>query len=367
MKINIENCFAAICMGVALISACSADVEIDGSMKPVPISMVMEDVHAETRGISPIINIDELKKHRFGVFAVCTDGVDFEESTQFEDFFLQNWEFVAAGADGLSWVGNPQVYWPTGSNKVSFFAYTPYDRSLSSQVQVYDEYLDSQRGPLQLVCTPSTNNITTQIDLCVNDASQTINKTRADDVKMKFSHALTQVNFSAQFTGTLPIDGYEVRVEKLILKNVVGSNILTYDLQPSDETIFSWADDVTGQPRVDYELFRDKNHLIGEFLKNDKYQLLQFNDGYLYLIPQKPEDVKLDVIYSFVDGKIAVTQFIKEVSLPSDVEWEPGKVINYKMTVNIGHSSMITIDDVKDEGMIEEWNESNNNANITFR
>lgn len=358
-----------------MLTACSGnesdsnpDMPIPDDRRPIMLSSATSDM---TRGMQPL-DYDMLKERHFGVFAAYTAEEDFGESSVAGNY-LYNHEFEESG-EGF-WHGSPAAYWPLGtSSKLTFFAYAPYDRSLT-QVG-----LDSYRsGALQIDYRPSTENIADQLDLCVADATATLDRTDSGAaMPIVFEHCLTHVSFYARYTGTPPA-GYKVKVDEIKLKHIVGHKILTYDLDPDDAVVYVWSDDSEAgtDDYAEYRLLRtDVYQHLGnvELLSADDataddeaYLPLQLINGYLYLLPQTPDGASVDIVFSFNEGDKICAQFSRTVALPNDPAWGAGRKVNYKITIDAGVSNPIEIvGEDAGEISVEAWKPADNDNGDTL-
>ncbi len=315
-----------------------------------------------TRGMASLTE-GILKDRHFGVFALYTGAEDFNNETADPLMWLDNKEFAdyPEGSDTY-WRGT-DAYWPLDPTaKMSFFAYAPYSENLDDQIQIDPDYAADKTGPLKILYTPSTTNITNQLDFCVADASQTLNKTFTDGtMPLSFAHTLTKVQFYARYSGELPSESYKIRIEELKLKNIIGSKTLTYDITPSDDIVYTWSEDDSSLERVDYHLRRSSLHMSDIYLdkksgNQEGFQMVQDINGSIYLLPQTLSEASIDIVYSFIDNNIVISQFNQSNNLPNST-WEAGKIMNYKITIDLGDSSMIIIE--SDGGnMINDWQDS---------
>ncbi len=366
----------ATCVGLGVATLCIVACST-GRPAPQPLPqpdptapIVLSPDAPATRGRQEL-NDDQLKEQHFGVFAAYTGAGDFDPAEDLVGNYLYNHQIAFSAEDNL-WHGTPAAaYWPLDpASKLSFFAYAPYDASLS-QVQV-ESY---EKGVFQLDYSPSTTNIAVQADFCVADATTSLDRVRADgDIPIEFVHTLTRVNFYARYKGTPPA-GYAVKIDELKLKGIIGHKVLTYDLTPDDDRVYSWSDDSdhVDEAKVEYllsrsDVYQHLNNNVTLIKENEDaenpegYRLLQLINGYLYLLPQTlTSAASIDVTYSFNEKEKICAQFTENIALPDDPVWMAGHVVNYKITLDVGNSSQIEIVG-ETAGMIEEWKESGNSG-----
>lgn len=138
----------------------------------------------------------------FGVFAYYTGESDFS-STYFNQKpnFMNNQQVVWTNVNNMTekvWEYSPGKYWPNYPEKLSFFAYAPYDKTAKYG---YSAAADGS-NPKNNIRIPFKvkNNIADQKDLLY---ATELNKTKPTDGKGKvqftFKHALSRIAVTAQY------------------------------------------------------------------------------------------------------------------------------------------------------------------------
>jgi len=129
-----------------------------------------------------------LPQQGFGVFAYYTDDADYNASNSSLNFMNNT---HVKSTDGTNWIYSPVKYWPNeATDKLSFFAYAPYDENQKVTAATGDPILNFTVA----------GDVTNQIDLVVaknehiNLTKQTIN----GNVNFNFAHVLSKVGFKVE-------------------------------------------------------------------------------------------------------------------------------------------------------------------------
>lgn len=340
------------------------DMEAGGAYAPDP-SIPLVFTSGTTRGTVPLDN-NNIKDRHFCVSAFIAGNESFiEADNSKKKTYFKDIEYIYNIQDNI-WKGNPSVYWPLDPEaRLSFFAYAPV---ASDQIKFNGLSTD---GWPSITVTPMTN-VTNQPDFCVADPL--IDQTRINALPLTFHHMLTKIVFAARYKGTLPSANYKVRIDKVTIKNVVGSKNLIFYV-PANETDkgYKWVELSDSDGKVDYTLTYGKdNQLInsldeGNELPNasesDDFKEIQGSDGYLYLIPQELENAKLEVTYSLYEkcsNNVEVRRtFIESSDNNLTGIWEAGHSVTYNFTLFVGASNKIEVE----ENVIEEWVDGNTTVN----
>lgn len=263
-----------------------------------------------------------------GVFTYYTGDADFNETAS--PNYMYNLQYTRSASN--YWETSPPQYWPY-TGKLSFFAYTPFTNATSGITVPAPGY---STGMLTIRHTPNATDLSAQCDFCV--ATPIMNKERTSDaVHFRFFHTLTKVSFSGKYKGTLP-SGAVLKVEKLSLKNVIGSMTLR---MTDDAVPFLW--DLTSVAPADYTTYTlsrsQKNELFDLALPSEEVEPKGINlstlNGRLFLLPQTlTGEARLEITYLITAGG-ADFQYTKEITLPVDPVWKAGKGVNYLFTIDV--------------------------------
>ena len=153
------------------------------------------------------IATDALTKKGFGVFAYYTDNKDFvpadiaaDGNTPAKEASPCNFMYNQSVNDlnGTGWTYDPLKYWPNeGTDKLSFFAYAPYDAGTSSN------FTFNTNPGLPTLNFTVNETVKEQQDLLwaaphLNLTKDATNADIDDAVKFEFKHALARIGFDVQ-------------------------------------------------------------------------------------------------------------------------------------------------------------------------
>lgn len=308
------------------------------------------------------LNNENIKYRHFCVSAFYSGHESFfSTSNDKKKTYFKDIEFMDE-PDG-KWHGTPKVYWPLDpESRLSFFAYAP--AGCGDQV-VVNEIGDN--GWPSITVTPMEN-VTNQPDFCV--ATPLIDKKRDESLPLEFNHMLTKVVFAARYEGDLPGENFGVRVDNVTIRNVVGTNTLRFSQTSDNNQVCDWDAIGSSSPKSSYILtYGGDNQLVNSVEEEyqlpkvsadtDTYKVIQFINGYLYLIPQSlPDDAELEITYSIYElfsnaEEAKRTSVTSKVSL-KNTSWPKGYSVTYNFTLFVGASKKI----VFEEPVIEEWVEA---------
>ena len=166
-------------------------------------------------------------------------------------------------------------------------------------------------------------------------------------------------------------------IDQISIRNVIGCKKCYYAMSAP---YYEW------QP--DSECTADSTYVVSRFTHNElksgyftpgiwEYDSLpletdgvfvpvQNSFGRLYLIPQHIETTTIiSITYGFyvkvLDNYVAVASFTKELPMPAAMDWEPNRVVRYKITLDIGLSQPVVTGYV-----IDDWQSSGNVHSETF-
>lgn len=300
-----------------------------------PISVYVDVEHA-TRAVDPITT---LSLTDFDVSAVW----NFNALPENKWYFKQ----LKVTKPSTDWVTTPMSYWTVTGN-LSFFMYAPSATPGNGIVPVFPV-----SGMPGVEFTPNPDDIANMPDLCI--ARPVLNTTKEiGPVPATFHHALTQIWFDMNYTGTPP-SGYSVKVENVRLCNIIGTRTATYTTTPP---YFEWSG---GTANCNYDLKLSSSHLQNVYLlqKPAAEIPVQNSLGRLYLIPQTLDpSACIEITYSFFDTApdpdVRKATFTKTVNIPSPSVWPANRTIRYKVTVDVGLSSPVVLSGCT----IDDWTES---------
>lgn len=324
----------------------------------------------QTRGAET--NLDALKKEGagFGFLAYKTaDTWTNDGATATPDFLYNENGKWTAGEPSGSWGYTNTRFWPTNSDKISFFAYAPYEASptdgknkgitLSAQTE--------EGAPTLDFALTTSNKWKDMVDLVTDNRSNIQNQTATSNsgtVSFKFSHVLTKVaDIKVKPDQKL---GDNIKIYVTNLKLVPGNSILQdkAKYQFSDNT---WVATTGGASyfsgEQDLSDFLNKANNVNwcgyttesvDVSNNAAATSLFPTNEALYFIPVNngtgtgaKGDLKLKITYDIVtkvgENKNVTSTTEKEVELPAGT-FKKGTAHTYTLTIKLNTIS-ITVDE----------------------
>ena len=308
-----------IALGAIGITSCSTD---DDSIVNLPnesaavLFHTVVDKDIQTRGAS--MDNDALKSESFGVLAYYTQNSTWNAAAaSATPNFMYN-QKVAWSTTNTTWNYSPMKYWPNNTNdKVSFFAYAPYDDQ-NATTTVYNNGIElsgkNEIGAPTIYFTVNSS-IADQVDLLY--ASE-IDKNR-EKVSFNFKHALSRIGFSAKAA-----DDYGDTVIKMTSVSLKGKFYQSGKLNLLDG---AWSEYETPAADVRYEhLFEPAKEL------DTVVELIHGEDGYMMIIPQNFEGSNiftLEATYT-IDEELQ-PKITEEINL----NFEKGKAYNITLNISV--------------------------------
>lgn len=194
-----------IAIGAINLMGCSTDETIIDLPNDSAVSFNTY-IARETQSRAASMDNTKLQKG-FGVFAYYTENATWTAvgSTAYPNF-MYNEQITHVGGD---WTYSPVKYWPNNTNdKVSFFAYAPYEEAPDTGVNkgiTFSSKGDS--GAPTIDFTVNTTSIKDQVDLVY--ASE-LDKNR-ELVDFQFKHALSRIGFVAKAAGEYGITNISLK------------------------------------------------------------------------------------------------------------------------------------------------------------
>ena len=369
---------AAIIAAFLCFMSCSKE---QGVSAPVPDSsspIVLASTDVLTKGLDEL-NYERIREKHFGIFAYWNEeGETFDEINNPVNPYLVNSdvEYVESVGHTNYWKCSPAAYWPFHC-WLNFFAYAPYqakvrkDSGDTENPTVLFPSEDYVKGMPRLRFTVPEN-VTWQPDFCV--ATPRFDCSSADgNIHMEFFHTLSRIRFYINLTGDKPTE-YEYRISELTIKGIAGSNILTYSdnparpyvwdkIKPEDPKSAVYHLSSSGESLHLTTLPLKFDNLLGPEVEGlDRYSYVnELANGRLYLLPQDiTAEARIEVglsIFRNVDGKTSLVTLLPpyELSLPTNVAWQPAKTISYLMTLDISGTRESEITPV-----VTDWTDADN-------
>lgn len=369
MKIkNLMMVMAALAM-----AGCSQNEVTDTNPDVHPVIGFDVYMGVQARGAETDIAALKVSDAGFGFLAYKTAG-DWSTSgsAATPDFLYNEHGTWTDGVPTGSWGYDNTRFWPTNSDKISFFAYAPYEASPTdgSNKGITLSAQTVQGAPTLELALKTTNDWKDMVDLvtdCRADIQDQTATSHSGTVSFKFSHVLTKVaDIKVKPDQSL---GSDIKIYVTDLKLVPGSSILQNKAkyQFSDNT---WVAATSGA-----SYFTTEQDLSGFLNKTDKTDwgyttksvdvsnnsaaTSLFPSGQaLYFIPvdnatgtANEGDLKLKIKYDIVtkSGITNVTSTTeKEVKLPKST-FKKGMAHTYTLTIKL-NTIGITVDDT-----ITDW------------
>ena len=206
---------------------------------------------------------------------------------------------------GLTWdYGTPQE-WPLGKH-VSFFAYAPHGSATPNG-------LDAQGVPVINYEVPI--NVANHVDLMI--AGQQLDKSGPDPVDEQFSHALSQIRFSAAKVGYM--------TDNVIINSIEVSSVKYNGSTPLQLPV-TWTVNPTTR---NYTLSIGNGLLSSTSLTTTMQEILTAGQA-MFMMPQTMDAVA-QITVSFSRDNLNLNW---TAPLPAPVEWFPGKSYNYQLLID---------------------------------
>ena len=291
----------------------------------------------------------------FGVFAFYTGQKTWKKYDSITTPNFMNNQEVTKGTDG-SWAYSPLKYWPNNENdKVSFFAYAPYDKDKSwsnDQKISFTVVNDVKKQKDLLACWTSANTI----DLTKQAIS--------GKVTFNFGHALSRIGLQVAYAKDATsmsdkneaIDGSTViSVQEVTLGNATNGTFY------KTGNLFMNAAKADWTPSTEaYQSFKLES---GNFVSavaakvTNAYQDLNADNSYVMIIPQDlsadqgfPVTIKYTVTTTDSNNTANSSTIENTITNTAKIKFEAGKA--YTLKLLLGMTS------VKLSASVTEWGTS---------
>lgn len=357
---------ALVAMTVMAMSSCSSDepnVGPEFSTTPIGFgSYVGRD--AETRATVALKGVND-----FGVFAFYTGNKAWADYTSKDTpNFMNNQKVVGtpgkSDKDNWSYTYDPVKYWPNNEgDKLSFFAYAPYDATMQWNYNAADPNKGSY-----LACTvPSDVKNQKDFLVCLEDTKKrysTIDLTKpleTSQIEFRFKHAMARICFKVAYAkdditqnDTSVINDKEttVKIDSVKIGDANGVGFFTkgnLSFGANVQTI-TWNGSEGKQGFALTSSNFDAN--VADKVTND-YQILNGSDSYLMVIPQDftSNGFPIEVVYTVTTkdnnvegGEVTTTNTIKKTV---NVNFEAGKAYSLQL--------LLGLTDVKTSATVGTW------------
>lgn len=299
--------FAA--MAALAITGCSQNEEVEAPAKKAEISF--GTVVKNTSRATAMVTDNFLT---FKVLGYNIGDNDFQSSETLGNPLNANGSTYSRKDNTEAWSGDT-YYWPSkATEKICFFAYSPESIESYSATTGYPTF------------GYTIKNVEAQEDLVTAKAMNLLKSENPSEVSLAFSHALTQINFSA----TLEVD-FTYVITKIEIQKVANTGTYSYE-----------TDKWSSQSGEATYIYAGKYETYAPTTDQDKGNEFSFstNDNALMLLPQTfptASTAKIAITYSVTASNGQETfNGTKEVELKETTAWEEGKNIRYNLTLPTG-------------------------------
>ena len=317
----------SLALGGIMLSACAGhdEVIVDLPGEAVAVSF-HAGIESETQVRASSLDLTALQNESFGVLAYYTNGNSWNNGYTPNFMYNQkiNWHTD-------NWAYSPVKYWPTALNdKVSFFAYAPYDDQQAGTLTDNHGIAlsgNAVTGAPSLDFTVNTNSIADQVDL-VHASAIDKNKEMVD---FHFQHALSRLGFSAKTDGN-----FGVAVVKVTALSIKGKFHPSGTFNLGNGT---WSGKTTTTSSTTYAPALNAN---ANAIQSTAQQLHN-DDQCLMLIPQNFEG---DGNQCTIEATYSIGSSAKTVTKNIDVNFEQSKAYHITLhisTENTGSHLSITV------------------------
>ena len=313
-----------------------------------------EGANSSTRGV---VKSTFSAGDAIGVLAYHLLPVDGKEVTEWDHNALPDYMYnqaVTMQSNNTTWQYSPTKYWPSDTkSKIKFFAYYPYTIQekgvgLSNGLTINT---DDDDGYPWISFIPNIE-VCKQIDFCTAFTGLLNSNTGA--VSLPFTHQLSQISFSADYTGILPDRKTIVNVTKLKFigtkvwkRGYFDSKEITVGSTTTREDFFAWDNFYFDElPRYELRANEAYKELIAEPIERKTTEVsastkkkITGENGFMLIHPQilEANDIKIQATISISSGVDDATplEAVVGINVVQPHELRKGKQMNYSFTINI--------------------------------
>lgn len=287
-------------MLLPLLAACSTDETVPGAPQgDIPVGFSTEVPPTRGTEITSPADLSDI-----GVFAYLTSG-DFNASTATPNYMFN--QPVNQPTTG-TWMYSPLKYWPnSNTDKVSFFAYTPYVKEAAASNPTFQDVTMATGFPTLGYTLPTAE--ADRVDLLATSLMNQTYATNSGKVGFTMKHALTKVTFIIKNGDTM-----SKRIIDFYLKTS-NTGTLTFSA-----TGFSWTNISSNSVKftpttTQFDLSDDPDD--------------QKTAGTFYLLPDKSNTkIYIDYYMGSYPNLISI-----EATPPASPEWTPGGAVTYYLNL----------------------------------
>lgn len=304
-----------LALGGIMLSACDGHDEdiVDLPREAVAVSF-HAGIESDTQTRTTSMDLTTLQNNSFGVLAYNTNDNSWNNGYTPDFMYNQrvNWYMD-------NWTYSPVKYWSTVPNdKVSFFAYAPYDDQQAGTITDNHGIIlsgNAVTGAPSLDFTVNTNSIADQVDLVHASA---IDKNK-ESVDFHFQHALSRLGFSAKTDGN-----FGEAVVKVTAVSIEGKFHPSGTFNLGDGT---WSGKTIATSSTTYVpvLNANANAIHGIA------QQLHDGDQYLMLIPQNFEG---EGNQCTIEATYSIGSSVKTVAENITIDFEQSKAYNITLHIS---------------------------------
>lgn len=315
----------------------------------------------------------------FGVFASYTGSADFTHTNT--PNFMCNQKVTKSDN---AWTYSPLKYWPTtNGDKVSFFAYAPYDTNDDCLT------LSANNATGAPTITVDLSDLSKSVDLVAAaqlNKTATINNGAADKVEFTLKHVMSRLAITANVSEDVYAESGDknktyVFVRKVEFKTPTNGKLYTngtYTFASTAEGTGSWSTTTAATSALAATLNTEAQSIsgvtnypgqLGNSVKLEgKSSVSLFGENsYLYLIPVTGMTVgaiEADITYDIVtvdaalNGGASVTSATKTVKVPATCALEQGKAYSLNFTIHV-HG-------VEVSATVADWTDATANADVEY-
>ena len=337
--------WCAFCCCILLFASCSKDysIEVRETGEPIRFSGTVFTKASVT---------DQSNLNKIGVFGYYTGMERWEWSAANipgnlkPDYFLN--EPVTKNGSLWSYDADFPRYWPADTrNKVSFFAYAPYDGTGPediSFVELYPAVIAETGVPMLAYAVPV--DVFDQVDLLWGACLDRDKNDNGGTVIFDMNHALTKISFSAHMSSDLLGSDNTIEITEITISGVYNDGVL--NLTNGQWTLEPTTGNFTlGGSHLENTLFDSKfigDPMDGNVRNDYKSRPVIKDDCYLMMLPQQMTNNSiLSITLDITTVSIAAVTRTETLSfnfplLDASIKsvWEPGKSIEYNFTLKHG-------------------------------
>ena len=313
-----------VALGAINIMGCSSDnnnivdVDVPSTKGDAVLFNAAIEQDIQSRGAS--MDLSELKKESFGILSYYTGQNDWANNG-YTPNFMYNQKVTHSGS---GWTYSPIKYWPTTKgDKVSFFAYAPFDDSTTDKgIELSGN--SASGAPFinfTLKDTPGA-----MVDLVTSNVMNQQSSATPATVDFSFKHALSRIAFSAKTA-----ENYADTKVKVTSVSIKGDFFQKGQFDLSGEG--SWTETTDAKTKTYTPTLIDSDNELAFATEKQ----INRDDQYLMVIPQSEKNTFNVVVVYTVDGVEA-----EPIEGTVDMNFEQGKAYNIVLNISLDQNLEIS-------------------------